>query len=159
QGPTEQHPVCQQVLSTIGAGKTGTALRKALTASPCGWPQDAIDAAAIALHRSQHIAATLNGTSVTPGQLDQSKLAKAEVRGEKVTLAITDRLALRRLFQLAGVPCKPNEEAMQARTFIDAVLALAAAASGEPPLPQTPPTAELLDLRARVGNDLLAAIL
>jgi len=159
QGPTEQHPVCQQVLSIIGAGKTGTALRKALTASPFGWPQDAIDAAAIALHRSQHIAATLNGTPVAPGQLDQSKLAKAELRVEKVTLSVTDRLALRKLFQSAGVSCKPNEEAMQARAFIDAVLALATNAGGEPPLPPAPPTAELEDLRARVGTDLLAGIL
>jgi hypothetical protein len=147
------------VLSTIGAGKTGTALRKALTTSPYGWPQDAIDAAAIALHRSQHIAATLNGTPVAPGQLDQSKLAKAELRVEKVTLSVTDRLALRKLFQSAGVACKPNEEAVQATVFIAGMLALAAAAGGDPPLPKPPATAELLDLEARVGNDLLAGIL
>lgn len=159
QGPTEQHAVCQQVLSTIGAGKTGTALRKALTTSPYGWPQDAIDAAAIALHRSQHIAASLNGTPVAPGQLDQSKLAKAELRVEKVTLSVTDRLALRKLFQSAGVACKPNEEAVQAPAFIAEMLALAAAAGGDPPLPKPPATAELLDLKARVGNDLLAGIL
>ena len=58
---TEKHSVCQQVLATIGAGKTGTEIRKTLRASPFGWPQDAIDAALIALHRSQHITATLNG--------------------------------------------------------------------------------------------------
>src|SRR5439155_9818611 len=44
-GPTEQHPVCQQVTSTIGAGKTGGDVRKLLRTSPFGWPQDAIDAA------------------------------------------------------------------------------------------------------------------
>ena len=58
---TEKHPVCQQVVVVIGAGKIGGEIRKALRASPYGWPQDAIDAALIALHRSQNITATLNG--------------------------------------------------------------------------------------------------
>src|SRR5439155_20348918 len=59
-GNTEQHPVCQQVIGTIGSGKTGTEVRKALRSDPFGWPQDAIDAALIALHRSQHLTATFN---------------------------------------------------------------------------------------------------
>lgn len=158
-GPTEQHTVCQQVLSSVGAGTTGTALRKCLMASPYGWPQDAVDAAAIALHRSQHLSATLNGAPVAPGQLDQNKLAKAELRVEKVTLSVTDRLALRKLFQAADIACKAGEEGIKAREFLDAVLGLAAATGGEPPLPEPPPTAEIADLRHRVGNDLLAGIL
>ena len=48
-GATEKHPVCQQVSTTIGAGKVGAEIRKVLRASPFGWPQDAIDAALIAL--------------------------------------------------------------------------------------------------------------
>src|SRR5207253_4598519 len=65
---TEKHPVCQQVLATIGSGKTGTEIRRTLKASPYGWPQDAIDTALIALHRGQHITATLNSASVAVGQ-------------------------------------------------------------------------------------------
>ena len=63
-GATEQHPVCQEVLSRIGMGKTGTAIRKELEAAPFGWPRDAVDAALIALHRSQHLRVTLNGAVV-----------------------------------------------------------------------------------------------
>ena len=96
-----QHPVCQQVLATIGAGKIGIEIRKALEASPFGWPQDAIDAALIALHRSQHITATLNGSAVAVGQLDQNKISKAEFRVEKSTLSVQDRLSCVGLFAFA----------------------------------------------------------
>src|SRR5690606_32707934 len=72
---TEKHPVCQQVITTIGAGKTGADIRKALGGTPFGWPRDAVDAALIALHRSQHITATLNGAAVPLGQLDQNKIS------------------------------------------------------------------------------------
>ena len=40
----------------------------------------------MALHRSQHINATLNGAAVAPGQLDQNRIAKAEFHVEKATL-------------------------------------------------------------------------
>ena len=42
------------------------------------WPRDAVDAALIALHRQQHITATLNGQAIPLGQLDQNKIAKAD---------------------------------------------------------------------------------
>src|SRR5207249_3709267 len=73
-GSTEQHPVCQQVINTIGSGKTGTDVRKGLRSSPFGWPQDAVDAALIALHRLQHLSAVLNGAPIQLGQLDQNKI-------------------------------------------------------------------------------------
>ncbi|HCF60732.1 MAG TPA: BREX system P-loop protein BrxC, partial [Myxococcales bacterium] len=88
---TEEHPVCKAVLSTIGSGKVGTEVRKVLRASPYGWPQDAIDAALIALHRTQHVSATLNGAVLAPGQLDQNKISKAELRVEKITLTVTEK--------------------------------------------------------------------
>src|SRR5207244_1553052 len=76
-GPIEAHTVCRQVMSSVGSGKTGTEIRKLLRASPYGWPQDAIDAALIGLHRSQHLSAMLNGQGIAPGQLDQNRIAKS----------------------------------------------------------------------------------
>lgn len=55
---TKKHPVCQQMLSTIGAGESGSDVRKALGGTPFGWPRDAVDAALIAHRRQQHITAT-----------------------------------------------------------------------------------------------------
>ncbi|HEX5370776.1 MAG TPA: BREX system P-loop protein BrxC, partial [Dehalococcoidia bacterium] len=155
---TEEHAVCKAVLSTIGSGKVGVEIRKALRGSPYGWPQDAIDAALIALHRTQHISATLNGTVLAPGQLDQNKISKAEFRVEKITLTVTDKLAIRKVFLALGVSCKAGEELAKAPAFLEQLAALGRATGGDAPLPAPASTTDIEDIRARVGNDQLAAI-
>jgi hypothetical protein len=155
---TEQHAVCQQVVTTIGAGKTGGEVRKALQASPFGWPKDAIDAALIALHRLQHLSATLNGAPLAPGQLDQNKISKAEFRIERATLSVQDRLALRGLFQKLGVACKSGEEAVKAPEFLLKLINLASSAGGQSPLPVAPDVTDIQDIQRLVGNEQLAAI-
>lgn len=157
-GAIEQHPVSLQVLSEIGSGKKGNELRKSLRASPYGWPQDAIDAAIIALHRSQHISATLNGAVLAAGQLDQNKVAKADLRVEKVTLTVKDRLVLKKLFQSMGLQCKSGEEGARAPQFLDGLIALAKSTGGEPPLPAAPSTSTIEDLHKFVGNEQLKEI-
>ena len=122
------------MIASIGAGNTGNEIRKQLRSSPFGWPQDAIDAALIALHRVQHINATLNGAPVAPGQLDQNKISKAEFRVEQATLSVQDRLVLRKLYQAAGMTCKSGEEAAKASEFLAKMKDLARSA-GESPLP------------------------
>lgn len=155
---TEKHPVCQQVIATIGAGKSGSDVRKALSGPPLGWPRDAVDAALIALHRLQHVAATLNGQAVPLGQLDQNKIAKTEFRVEHATLSVGDRLILRKLFQALGVSCKSGEEAVRAGEFLSGLITLAKAAGGEAPLPAAPSTAGIEDIQRLVGNEQLVAI-
>lgn len=155
---TEKHPVCAQVVATIGAGKVGTEIRKALKASPFGWPQDAIDAALIALHRVQHITAKLNQQPVALGQLDQNKIAKAEFRVEQATLSVQDRLLLRKLFGQLGIACKSGEELAKASESLSKLIELARAAGGAPPLPAASPTTEIDDMQRLVGNEQLVAI-
>ena len=154
---TEKHPVCMQVNSTIGAGKVGGEIRKILRAAPFGWPQDAIDAALIALHRTQHITATLNGTAIPLGQLDQNKIAKAEFRVEHATLSVQDRLLVRKLITQL-VQCKSGEEGAKAPEFLGALLALGRSAGGDAPLPQAPATTDIEDVQRLVGNEQLVAI-
>lgn len=155
---TEDHPVCKAVLSTIGSGKVGIDVRKALRASPYGWSQDAIDAALIALHRTQHVSATLNGTVLAPGQLDQGKISKAEFRVEKITLTVTEKLTIRKVFQALGVGCKAGEELTKATVFLEQLAALGRATGGDTPLPAPASVVDVEDIRARVGNDQLAGI-
>lgn len=154
---TEKHPVCQQVLATIGAGKVGGEIRKSLRASPCGWPQDATDAALIALHRAQHITATLNGAPVPLGQLDQNKISKAEFRVEHATLSVQDRLLIRKLITRL-VPCRSGEEGAKAQEFLGTLIALGHSAGGDTPLPPAPATTDIEDMRRLVGNEQLVAI-
>ncbi|MDQ2841005.1 MAG: BREX system P-loop protein BrxC [Acidobacteriota bacterium] len=157
-GPIEAHPVCNQVMSTVGSGKTGTELRKVLRASPYGWPQDAIDAALIALHRSQHLSATLNGQGIAPGQLDQNRIAKSAFRLEQVILSVEDRLKVRSVFKSADVTVNPGEELECASEFISALEHLQQGASGEPPLPAFTALALIDDLKSRSGNDMLKLV-
>jgi hypothetical protein len=154
---TEKHVVCQQVLSTIGAGKSGSEVRKTLGGTPCGWPRDAVDAALIALHRLQHVTATLNGQAIPLGQLDQNKIAKANFRVEHATLSVGDRLILRKLFQALGVSCKSGEEAVRAGEFLSGLIVLARSAGGDAPLPASPTTTEIEDTQRLVGNEQLVA--
>jgi hypothetical protein len=155
---TEKHLVCQQVTSTIGAGKSGSDVRKALSGTPFGWPRDAVDAALIALHRLQHITATLNGQAIPLGQLDQNKIAKADFRVEHATLSVSDRLVLRKLFQALGLSCKSGEESVRATEFLSGLISLAGAAGGDAPAPVAPPTVEIGDIQRLVGNEQLVAI-
>ena len=150
---TERHAVCQQVISTIGVGKSGADIRKTLSGSPFGWPRDAVDAAFIALHRSQHITATLNGAVVPLGQLDQNKISRSDFRIEQATLSVQDRLVLRKLFQGLGLSCKSGEEGIRAGDFLNKLIALANSAGGSTPLPAPPPVTKVEDIRRLVGNE------
>jgi hypothetical protein len=157
-GPIEQHPVCRQVLSAIGSGRAGAEIRKDLERSPFGWPRDAVDAALIALHRSQHITATLNGAAVALGQLDQNKISRSEFRVEKVTLSVQDRNALRALYQELDIKARGDELDAKAPEFFAALLKLASDAGGDAPLPARPAVTDIEDIERLVGNDRLAAL-
>lgn len=154
-GPIEAHPVCKQVMSSVGNGKSGTELRKLLRASPYGWPQDAIDAALIGLHRSQHLSAALNGERIAPGQLDQNRIAKSEFGVEQVILSVEDRLKVRSVFKNADVAVKAGEELERAREFVSALERLQQGAAGEAPLPAPTGLPLIDDLKSRSGNDML----
>lgn len=156
-GATEQHPVCQEVILQIGAGKMGADIRKVLEANPFGWPRDAIDAALIALHRSQHLRVTFNGAVMPVGQLDQNKISKAEFRVDAKPLPVGDRLVVRGLIA-SLVPCKNGEEAQKAPEFLAALKTLAGSAGGAAPLPVPPVIPAVDQMQGLSGNDLLTAL-
>jgi len=158
QGPIEQHVACKQLLTVIGAGKVGAEIRKELERAPFGWPRDAVDAALIALHRSQHVTVTLNGVGVAPGQLDQNKISKSEFRVEKTSLSVQDRTALRALYQEAGVKAKGEELDVKAPEFFAALKRIAQEAGGDPPLPTRPGLTDVEDVEKHVGNERLAKL-
>ena len=157
--PTEDHPVTMEVLVKVGAAARGSDVQKALKAAPYGWPQDAIDAALIALHRSGHLRVTRNGQPVAVGSLDQAGVKAAEFRPEKVRLTTAQRISLRGLFDRVGITTKSGEEELRAPAFVEAVSSLAARAGGDAPLPPTPDTQLLEDLSRLTGTEQLGACL
>ena len=159
RGRTEDHPVCAAVLSFVGSGRKGRDVRAHFSASPCGWPRDAVDAALIGLFGAGHLRAVVNGVALRPPQLDQAKVPNTDFRVESATIDARQRLKLRKLFQTAGIDCRPNEEAAAAGRLLARLHELAREAGGEPPLPERPDTRHLADLGALAGNEQLAGIL
>ena len=158
ENPTEEHPVAKGVLNEVGSGARGNEVQKKLKGKIFGWPQDAIDAVLIALHRSGHLRATRNGNPVTPGQLDQASVKVAEFRPEQVRLTTTQRISLRGLFEKVEVKIKSGEEEMGAEPFLEQMNQLARESGGEPPLPQTPNTTLIEELSQLAGSEQLSAI-
>jgi len=160
EGPTDQHPVCREILSKVGSGIDGRELRKFFAASPYGWPQDAVDGGIISLHAGGHLLARYNGQPLAVGQLDQNKISKTEFRTETITLTAQDKLNLRGLFQDAGLSAKASDDLEAKSTeYLNLAESLAGKAGGNAPLPEAPKTTNLADLRARVGNDRLKGLL
>src|SRR5690606_4849747 len=109
----------------VGSGMEGRELRKFFSASPFGWPQDAIDGAIIALHAGGHLLARYNGQPLAAGQLDQNKLSKTEFRTENITLTAQDKLKLRGLFQEAGIAAKASDDLdAKATEYLNHILVL-----------------------------------
>ena len=132
QGRTEEHPVCAAVLAFVGSGRKGREVRTHFSAPPCGWPRDAVDAALIALFAAGHLRAVVNGVALRPPQLDQAKVPNTDFRVESVTIDARQRLKLRKLFQNAGIDCRPNEEAAAAGRLLARLHELAQDAGGDP---------------------------
>ena len=158
-GKTEDYRVCSAVLSFVGSGKKGKEVRDHFSAPPYGWPRDAIDAALISLFGAGHLRATANGTPLKPRELDQAKVSVADFRIESATIDTRQRIKVRKLFQSAGVACKPNEETTAAVEFLDKLGTLAQSAGGDAPLPERPDTSHLRDLQSLTGNEQLVGIL
>jgi hypothetical protein len=155
----EKHQVCSAVISEIGSGKKGKDIRDAFESTPYGWSRDAIDAALITLFTTGHIRVTHKGVQLKQGQLDQAKISVSDFRVETVTIDARARIKLRKLFQGAGIPCKPNEESIAAGQFLAHLSDLADRAGGDPSMPERPSTDHLHNLRALAGNEQLAEIL
>ena len=157
-GDPEDHRVCKDILAFVAGGKKGREIRKRFTAPPYGWPQDAIDGALIVLVGSSHLRAAQDAKILTQKQLDQKNLGVADFRLESTTVTVRQRLALRKLFQEAGIQVAPNEEANASRSFLERMKDLARNAGGEPPVPPPPNPPILGELSGLAGNEQLVAI-
>ena len=158
-GKTDEHPVCATVLRFVGSGRKGREVRSHFSATPYGWPRDAVDAALVCLFGTGHLRATANGVALPARQLDQGKVASADFRVESATVDTRQRMKLRQLFQTTGIACKPNDEGAAATELLRTLLELAQTAGGAAPLPATPKTEYLMALQSLAGNEQLLAVL
>jgi len=161
QGSNDSHPVARQVISAIGGGKEGSAIRAELRVSPYGWPQDAMDAVLLALHRDGTLSAKdSQNNPIAVGQLDQQSLGKARFYLQEVRLTTKEKLAVRGLFRdIADLSAPQGQEEAKAVEFLDAIENKVLQSGGEAPLPRPVSSTLLRELRQKSGPEQLKAIL
>jgi hypothetical protein len=160
QGSNDSHPVSRQVINAIGGGKEGTNIRAELRVAPFGWPQDAIDAVLLALHRDGTLSAKdKQNNPIAVGQLDQQSLGVARFYLQEVRLTTKEKLAVRSVFGIAGVTAQSGQEEAKAVEFLDTIENQVAQSGGEPPLPPPLDSKLLKELRSLSGPEQLKGIL
>jgi hypothetical protein len=160
QGSNGSHPVARTVISAIGGGKEGSSIRAKLRVSPYGWPQDAIDAVLLALHRDGTLSAKDNHhNTIAVGQLDQQSLGKASFYLEDIILTAKQKLAVRGIYGIADVTAQTGQEEAKAVEFLDALENKVLQSGGEAPLPPPVSSSLLKELRQKSGPEQLKAIL
>jgi len=158
-GDPQNHPVSSAIIAFMGSGKTGLEIRKKFTGIDYGWPQDAIDAVLTTLLASNHLSARINGNTLSLAEVDLKKLSQATFRTESPVLTAVQKLAIRKLFQEAGLAkIVPGDEAADARRFIAHAKMIAAQAGGDAPAPMAPAAPEIVALESLSGNELLMAL-
>jgi hypothetical protein len=158
KGDAEKHPACAEILNAVGPGKKGGELRGTFESPPYGWPRDAVDGALLTLLSASLVKASVNGSPVAARELDQARISKAEFRAETSRVTAQQRLQVRKLFAEAGVQWRSDEESKAGRQLMDAMIALAEKAGGDPPLPPQPGTGHLRELRDLDGNALVLGL-
>jgi len=160
KGSNDSHSVARQVINVIGGGKEGSAIRNELRLAPYGWPQDAIDAVLLALHRDGSLSAKdSQHNPIAVGQLDQQSLGKARFYLQEVRLTTREKLAVRGVYGIAGINANQGQEEAKAVEFLDALDNKLSQAGGEAPLPPPLSAALLKELRSLSGPEQLKAIL
>ncbi|MGB5133662.1 MAG: BREX system P-loop protein BrxC [Prochlorococcaceae cyanobacterium] len=160
QGSNDSHPVARQVINAIGGGKEGSAIRAELRVSPYGWPQDAMDAVLLALHRDGTLSAKdSQNNPIAVGQLDQQSLGKARFYLQEVRLTTKEKLAVRGVYGIADVNAQSGQEEAKATEFLDAIENKVLQSGGEAPLPPPVSSTLLKELRQKSGPEQLKSIL
>ncbi len=153
-GDVDKHPVAAEILRFMGnAHKTGRDIRNQFMKSPYGWPQDAIDTILILLTKLKHISTA--ELDLKPGKINQASFKK-----EIHILGAKDKIAMRKLFQDAGITCPPNHEIFPySNEYLNKLTTLAGQVSGEAPRPELISTGFIKAIENKEGNERLLEIL
>jgi hypothetical protein len=153
-GDVDKHPVASEILRFMGnSSKTGRDIRNQFMKSPYGWPQDAVDTVLIMLKNVQHI-------STNETDLKVAKINQASFKKEIHILGAKEKIAIRKLFQDAGITCPPNHEIFPySNEYLDKLKTLAAQVSGDSPRPEPINIEFIKEIENREGNERLLEIL
>lgn len=148
----KDHPMAAEMLVFIGnAGKTGREVRTHFGITPYGWSQDAIDTMLLALKLS-------GNTSSSETVLNQRTLAQAAFKLESITLTAAQKVAIRKLLQVAVVHCQSGAEISCSMTFLRTLEELAENVYGDAPRPEFVNKKLIYEIMNLDGNERLMAI-
>ena len=154
-GDPDKHPVANEILLYLGAGKKAAEAVKHFTGGEYGWPKDAVDAAIATLMVSGHLLARLDDKPIGIGDLDQRSVGRVTLKTAHPVLTANQKLVVRKLFTAAGLKFAPGQEALDSTRLVLLLKDLAASAGGLPPAPEPPRPPLLTELEGLQGNDLL----
>jgi hypothetical protein len=158
-GEVADNPACKEVLMFVpGSWTKGSDIRRHFLEADYGWPQDAVDAALVALVGATALSARQNGQDVSVKALSQGSLSKTDFRKEITVVSAQMRIAVRGLMADVGMKVDSGEEAVALHTYLERVLQLAEGAGGEPPLPARPDVTQVKQLQLLSGNQLIGAV-
>lgn len=153
-GDVDKHPIAGEMLRFVGnSSKTGKEIRNQFMKAPYGWPQDAIDTMLIMLKNLQHI-------STNEIDLKVAKINQATFKKEIYVLGAKDKIAIRKLFQDAGITCPPNHELFPySNEYLNRLKRLAGLISGDAPRPEPINIGFIKEIENKEGNERLLDIL
>ena len=158
-GDVDKHPACQEIRTYIGGtGKKGSDIRKQFMGAGYGWPQDAVDGALLCLVASGFVRATRNGQAVGVKQITVQQLGLTDFYSEGITVSVGQKIGIRKLITDMGLTIKQGEEIEAIPIMLERLVNLATDAGGNPPLPEQPSTASIVQLQAMSGNEQLVAV-
>jgi hypothetical protein len=153
-GEVDKHPVASEILRFMGnSSKTGKDIRNQFMKAPYGWPQDAVDTLLIMLKNMQHI-------SSSETDLKAAKINQATFKKEVHILGAKDKIAIRKLFQDAGITCPPNHEIFPySNDYLDKLKTLVIKVGGDSPRPEPINIDFVREIENKEGNERLLEIL
>ncbi len=147
-----EHPMAADMTAFIGqAGHSGKDIRSNFSSTPYGWSQDAIDTMLVILKMRGHL-------STPETNLNQKTIAQASFKVEEITLTPAQKVQIRKLYQEAGVSCKPGDEFKCSHEFLQKLDKLADSIYGDAPRPEFVDTKLIVDLQNLDGNERLLGI-
>jgi hypothetical protein len=97
--------------------------------------------------------------STSESNLKQASIGNAEFKKEIHTLSATEKISLRKIYQIVGISCKPTEEFLHSNTLLSSLKELARKVSGDAPLPEPINVQFIKNIENRDGNERLLSIL
>ena len=152
-GDVKDHPAAIDILRFIGnTTRKGKEIRENFMKAPFGWSQDAIDSMLVALKNAELV-------SCSDPALKQATMNAAVFKKEVHTISAAEKIKLRKIYQDAGIACKPTEELPTSNNFLSKLKQLAETVSGSAPLPEPINIQFIKDIENLDGNQRLRTLL